>query len=78
MSVLLNHFDTKLIKQAVLVEYTPVSEWSEDSSLAVLIQHKDSFEWMDISHAIPIDSEREYPPPSEPAKVVRKIGPQPT
>lgn len=68
MSVLLNHFDTKLIKQAVLVEYTPVSEWSQDSSLAVLIQHKDCFEWMDISHAIPIDSDKEYPPPGE-AKV---------
>jgi hypothetical protein len=65
MSVLLNHFDLKQIKQAVLMEYTPVSEWSEDSSLAVLIQHKDSFEWMDISHAIPAGSEKEYPPPNE-------------
>ena len=49
-----------LVKQCVAVEYTPVSEWSQDSSLSVLIQHKHHFEWMDISHAIPKDSDREY------------------
>lgn len=51
------------VKQCVAVEYTPVSEWSQDSSLSVLIQHNDQFEWMDISHAIPATSEREYSPP---------------
>lgn len=38
-----------LIKGCVATEYTPVSEFSQESSLAVLIQHSDSFEWMDIS-----------------------------
>lgn len=73
MSCLLGHVDTKLIKQCVLIEYTPVSEWSQDSSLAVLIQHEDCFEWMDIGHAIPAGSQREYPPPGEAAKVIRKL-----
>lgn len=60
-----------LVKQCVAVEYTPVSEWSQDSSLAVLIQHKDSFEWMDISLAIPRESEREY---TEPVAATVEVG----
>ena len=48
------------VKQCVAVDYVPVSEWREESSLTVLSQHSDSFEWMDISMAIPLGSEREY------------------
>lgn len=55
-----NGYIRSLVKQCVAVEYTPVSEWSQDSALSVLIQHKHHFEWMDISHAIPKDSDREY------------------
>ena len=56
----------RLVKQCVAVEYIPVSDVTIESSINVLIQHKDSFEWMDIQHAIPAGSAREYSPPSPP------------
>lgn len=54
------------VKQCIALEYTPLSEWNDTSALAVLIKHKDHFEWMDISDAIPATSDREYSVPDTP------------
>jgi len=62
--MLSNSEDTPLlaqIKNAVAIEYVPVSEYCEVGKLNVLLRKKDSFEWVDVEDAIPIDSEREYP-----------------
>ena len=49
------------IKNAVAIEYIPVSEYCEMGKLNILLRKKDSFEWIDVEDAIPIDSDREYP-----------------
>lgn len=54
------------VKQCVMAEYVPLSEFSEESAINVLINHGDTFEWMDITTAIPVGSERNYPPPDQP------------
>jgi hypothetical protein len=55
-----------LVKQCVMAEYVPLSELAEESAINVLINHGDTFEWMDITTAIPAGSERTYAPPDQP------------
>ena len=53
------------VKQCVMAEYVPVCEYAEESSINVLIDHGDSFEWMDITCAIPANSDRQYVLPDQ-------------
>ena len=74
-SWLLDHDDPVVasVKNCVAVEYVPVSEYAEEATMNVLINHGDSFEWMDISMAIPVGSEREYPPPGSDKPKIAKL-----
>ncbi len=62
------------IKGAVAAEYIAADETFQESSLNILVAHHDVFEWMDVSLAIPIGSNREYPDPKpEVPKLVSKL-----